>query len=62
MQYPLDLGNNGLGHYIVFESGFLGYSPQTSSLLGVQTEKLERRKVIAKLPNRSITTSTIAYI
>mgnify|MGYP001365792288 CR=1 FL=1 len=33
VQYPLDLGNNGLGHYIVFESGFLGYSPQTSGFL-----------------------------
>jgi len=28
VQYPLDLGNNGLGHYILFESGFVGYSPQ----------------------------------
>ena len=31
VQYPLDLGNNELGHYILFESGFLGYSPQTST-------------------------------
>ena len=30
VQYPLDLGNNELGHYILFESGFLGYSPQRS--------------------------------
>tara|TARA_B100000035_G_scaffold273000_1_gene248613 strand:+ start:49 stop:1062 length:1014 start_codon:yes stop_codon:yes gene_type:complete len=59
VQYPLDLGNNGLGHYIVFESGFLGYSPQTSSLLGGANRK-PGRKVIAKLPNRSITTSAIA--
>ena len=59
VQYPLDLGNNGLGHYIVFESGFLGYSPQTSSLLGGANRKPDS-KVIAKLPNRSITTSAIA--
>ena len=59
VQYPLDLGNNGLGHYIVFESGFLGYSPQTSGLLGNANRKPER-KVISKLPNRSITTSAIA--
>ena len=32
-QYPLDLGNEQLGHYIIFESGFLGYSPQTSPLI-----------------------------
>ena len=29
----LDLGSNELGHYIIFESGFLGYSPQTSGFL-----------------------------
>ena len=28
MQYPLDLGSNELGHYILFESGFVGYSPK----------------------------------
>ena len=59
VQYPLDLGSNGLGHYIVFESGFLGYSPQTSGLLGGANRKPEK-KVISKLPNRSITTSAIA--
>ena len=59
VQYPLDLGNNGLGHYIVFESGFLGYSPQTSGLMGNANRKPEA-KVISKLPNRSITTSAIA--
>ena len=59
VQYPLDLGDNGLGHYIVFESGFLGYSPQTSGMLGNANRKPEA-KVISKLPNRSITTSAIA--
>ena len=59
VQYPLDLGNNGLGHYIVFESGFLGYSPQTSGMLGNARRK-PFVKVISKLPNRSITTSAIA--
>ena len=33
VQYPLDLGSNELGHYILFESGFIGYSPQTSGFL-----------------------------
>ena len=32
VQYPLDLGSNELGHYILFESGFVGYSPQTSTM------------------------------
>ena len=26
IQYPLDLGSNELGHYMIFESGFVGYS------------------------------------
>src|SRR6056300_1058148 len=33
VQYPLDLGTNELGHYILFESGFVGYSPQTDGFL-----------------------------
>ena len=45
VQYPLDLGNNGLGHYIVFESGFLGYSPQTSSLMGGANRKPETKVI-----------------
>ena len=36
VQYPLDLGSNELGHYILFESGFVGYSPQTSGFLEQQ--------------------------
>ena len=28
VQYPLDLGSNELGHYILFESGYIGYEPQ----------------------------------
>jgi len=61
VQYPLDLGSNELGHYIIFESGFLGYSPQTSGFLeasaksGARTEKLS-----AKLPTRSTMTTAIA--
>ena len=27
VQYTLDLGSNELGHYILFESGFLKYQP-----------------------------------
>jgi len=75
-QYPLDLGSNELGHYILFESGFVGYSPQTSSFRSkrVQTgttgpagkyktyayEPFEKSKITAKTPSHSISTSGIA--
>ena len=56
-QYPLDLGNEQLGHYIMFESGFTGYSPQKAGLL--QQAKPDAR-MTARLPDKSITTSAIA--
>ena len=59
VQYPLDLGNEQLGHYIIFESGFLGYSPQTSGL--VSTAGRQKKKTVnSKLSDKSITTSAIA--
>ena len=64
VQYPLDLGSSELGHYIMFESGFLGYSPQTSGFLDASAQagppSQRSRKLTAKLPNRSITTSAVA--
>ena len=64
VQYPLDLGSSELGHYIMFESGFLGYSPQTSGFLESSKSggppSVRSRKLTAKLPNRSITTSAVA--
>tara|TARA_Y100000816_G_scaffold280612_1_gene254186 strand:- start:177 stop:1238 length:1062 start_codon:yes stop_codon:yes gene_type:complete len=64
VQYPLDLGSSELGHYIMFESGFVGYSPQTSGFLDSSKSggppSVRNRKLTAKLPNRSITTSAIA--
>ena len=76
VQYPLDLGSNELGHYILFESGFVGYSPQTSSFRSkrVQTgttgpagkyktyayEPFDKQKITAKTPSHSISTSGIA--
>ena len=65
VQYPLDLGSNELGHYILFESGFIGYSPQTSGFLDASSRTTkpgtgQKKKLTAKLPNRSITTSGIA--
>ena len=57
VQYPLDLGSNELGHYIMFESGFVGYSPQTSGFLEMSKDRgghpLHRsRKLTSKLPDR----------
>ena len=71
VQYPLDLGSNELGHYILFESGFVGYSPQTSAFRTSATARqpnapnkgksfTERQKITAKVPGHSITTSGIA--
>ena len=64
VQYPLDLGSSELGHYIMFESGFVGYSPQTSGFLDSSKSggppSVRNRKLTAKLPNRSITTSAVA--
>ena len=74
VQYPLDLGSNELGHYILFESGFVGYSPQTSQFqqkkraVGVDRwghkihtyEPFEKQKITAKTPSHSISTSGIA--
>ena len=58
VQYPLDLGNSELGHYMIFESGFIGYSPQSSSLLGGQGKP--GKKITSKISDKSITTSAIA--
>ena len=63
VQYPLDLGNNGQGHYILFESGFVGYSPQTTQsnqAFGQNSKRQKRDKITSKLSNKSITTSAIA--
>lgn len=60
VQYPLDLGSTETGHYIVFESGFVGYSPQTSSLLGKSAAIGQNKKITAKTPSHSISTSAIA--
>ena len=57
VQYPLDLGNNGLGHYILFESGFVGYSPQTSPAFSA---KKRQQRVTSKVGDKSITTAAIA--
>jgi hypothetical protein len=58
VQYPLDLGSNELGHYIIFESGFIGYSPQQGGMFN--SGKKKGKKVTSKVPNKSIMNSAIA--
>ena len=55
LQYPLDLGSNELGHYMIFESGFVGYSPQAT-----RANDAFKKPITSKLPDKSITNSAIA--
>ena len=59
VQYPLDLGSQELGHYIIFESGFLGYSPQKGGMLDTGGRQ-KKKKITSKVSDKSITTSAIA--
>jgi hypothetical protein len=61
LQYPLDLGSNELGHYMIFESGFVNYSPQTSDRLRSSASgKQKKKRVTSKVSDKSITTAAIA--
>tara|TARA_Y100001972_G_scaffold45232_1_gene55877 strand:- start:1602 stop:2639 length:1038 start_codon:yes stop_codon:yes gene_type:complete len=64
VQYPLDLGNTELGHYIMFESGFLRYQAQQDDMFNVSADASElganNTIITSKTPNGSITTSAIA--
>ena len=59
LQYPLDLGSNELGHYMIFESGFVGYSPQATKGLR-QGAGARQKRVTSKVGDKSITTAAIA--
>ena len=43
----------------MFDSGFVKYSPHTSNFLGTRN-KITNEKIQAKLPDKSINTSSIA--
>ena len=36
VQYPIDLGSVELGHYIMFEAGFLRYQPQQDNMFAIE--------------------------
>ena len=61
VQYPLDLGTNELGHYIIFESGFFTYEPQQDSMFGASAAtKVDREQITGKIPKGKIDTAAIA--
>ncbi len=61
VQYPLDLGTNELGHYIIFESGFFTYEPQQDSMFGASAAtKTDREQITGKIPKGKIDTAAIS--
>ena len=61
VQYPLDLGTNELGHYILFEAGFLTYEAQTDSMFEASNAASGKQEQISgKIPEGSIKTSAIS--
>ena len=59
VQYPLDLGSNELGHYMIFESGFLTYEPQQNTMFEASYQG-PKEKITGKIPKGSISTAAIA--
>ena len=68
VQYPLDLGSNELGHYIIFQSGFLKYQPQQDSMFEKSISVggtgigpvAPQNNITGKIPTGSIKTSAIS--
>jgi len=67
VQYPLDLGSNELGHYIIFESGFVTYQAQQDSMFEASQmatadgpEANASSNITGKIPTGSITNAAIS--
>ncbi len=68
VQYPIDLGSQELGHYIIFEMGFLTYQPQQDSMFqsshkaggGTAGHYESTEKITGNVPGGSITNGVIA--
>ncbi len=63
VQYPLDLGINELGHYIIFESGFVTYEPQQDNMFEQSVGPAGRatqENITGKIPKGSITNAAIS--
>ena len=65
VQYPIDLGSSELGHYMIFEAGFLTYQPQQQDMFNSQANVKEGEytkesgKVTSKIPEGSIANTAI---
>jgi len=66
VQYPIDLGTNELGHYILFEGGFLRYQAQQDNMFEQSSKTLGpagmggRTQITSKIPVGSISNSAVA--
>jgi len=67
VQYPLDLGSNELGHYIIFESGFVTYQAQRDTMFEASQmatadgpEANSQSNITGKIPTGSITNAAIS--
>ena len=66
VQYPIDLGTNELGHYILFEGGFVRYQAQQDNMFEQSSKTLGpagmggRTKITSKIPVGAIMNSAVA--
>ena len=61
VQYPLDLGSNELGHYIIFSSGFVTYQPQQDNMFEQSiTESSPQENITGKIPTGAIENAAIS--
>ena len=66
VQYPLDLGSNELGHYIIFESGFVTYQAQRDSMFEASARASSgphdgsKAQITGKIPTGSISNAAIS--
>ena len=61
VQYPLDLGSTELGHYMIFETGFLTYQAQQDSMFDQSIGPVApQENITGKIPTGSISNAAIA--
>ena len=67
VQYPLDLGSNELGHYIIFSSGFLTYQPQQNNAFEASLNSTQgpagsnsQQNITGKIPTGAIENAAIS--
>ena len=62
VQYPLDLGTQELGHYMIFEMGFITYEPQQETMFDTSHGHVSAtdEKITGNVPGGSITNGAIS--